>query len=205
MTINNQPTLGKKQLLKSVGIALIIGAIVLLTAVLPAENGIDPLGTGKFFGFGKLYQDDTKNVTSVLNYKKIKMEKLGSPSDVPKPIEVNNPPAKKQYSQRKDSITVIVPAKKGVEYKVKTRKYAVIKYEWLTDNNIVYTDFHGEVFQENPPKNTFYESYTLAYSNNMAGTLTTPFRGKHGWYFRNDTDADITVTLKLDGEYEFLK
>ncbi|PHR71411.1 MAG: hypothetical protein COA67_06825 [Lutibacter sp.] len=209
MTTNNQPNLNKGQLLKSLIIALIIGTVVLITAVLPAEYGIDPLGTGKFFGFTKLYQGNKqieKNDTySRLNFKKIKMEKIGSPTSVPKPSEADNPSPEVQYLEREDTIEVIVPAKKGIEYKFKSLKYGSIKYEWSTDKGIVYIDFHGEVKQENQPKNVFYESYTLAYSNNMAGTLTAPFEGKHGWYFRNETNEDIVVTIRLNGQYELFK
>ena len=206
---NNQPNLTKGQILKSLIIALLIGAIVLLTAVLPAEYGLDPLGTGELFGFSKLYEGDKEinntEPTSSLNYKKIKMENIGSPVNVPKPTEADNPPPKIQYTKREDTITVIVPAEKGIEYKFKSLKYGSTKYEWTTDKGIVYIDFHGEVKQDNPPKNVFYESYTLAYSNNMAGTLTAPFKGKHGWYFRNETKEDIVVTIKLKGQYELFK
>ena len=209
MITKNQPNLNKGQLLKSLIIALIIGAIVLLTAVLPAEYGIDPLGTGKLFGFSKLYQGneqiENNEIYSSLNFKKIKMEKLGSPQSVPKPSEADNPPPEVQYSVREDTIEVIVPAKKGIEYKFKSLKYGRTKYEWSTDKGIVYIDFHGEVKQENSSKNVFYESYTLAYSNNMAGTLTAPFEGKHGWYFRNETNQDIVVAIRLNGQYELFK
>lgn len=207
MTINNQPTLNKKQLLKSIIIALIIGGIVFVVAVLPAEYGKDPLGTGKLLGFKKLYQGDSQEnkPNSILNFEKIKMEKLGSPQSVLKPTEADNPPPESQYAQRTDTIKIKVLAKKGIEYKFKSLKYGSIKYEWTTDKGIVYIDFHGEVKQENPPKNVFYESYTLAYSNNMAGTLTAPFEGKHGWYFRNETNEDIVVTLRLSGEYMLFK
>ena len=209
MTTNNQPNLNKGQLLKSLIIALIIGAIVLLTAVLPAEYGLDPLGTGKLFGFSKLYQGNEKiennEIYSSLNFKKIKIWKLGSTLSVPKPSEADNPPPEVQYPQREDTIEVVVPAEKGIEYKFKSLKYGSTKYEWVTDEGIVYIDFHGEVKQENPPKNVFYESYTLAYSNNMAGTLTAPFEGKHGWYFRNETKEDIIVTIRLNGNYELFK
>jgi hypothetical protein len=209
MTTNNQPNLNKGQLLKSLIIALIIGTIVLLTAVLPAEYGIDPLGTGKLFGFSKLYQGneqiENNEIYSSLNFKKIKMEKLGSPQSIPKPIEADNPPPEVQYSEREDTIEVIVPAKKGIEYKFKSLKYGRTKYEWTTAKGIVYIDFHGEVKQENSSKNVFYESYTLAYSNNMAGTLTAPFEGKHGWYFRNETNEDIIIAIRLNGQYELFK
>lgn len=209
MTTYKQPNLTKGQVLKSLLIALLIGTVVLVTAVLPAEYGIDPLGTGELFGFSKLYQGNNQTETidtaSSLNFNKIKMEKLGSPQSTPKPSEANNPPPEVQYPNREDSIEVIIPAEKGIEYKFKSLKYGSIKYEWATDKGIVYIDFHGEVKQENPPKNVFYESYTLAYSNNMAGTLTAPFEGKHGWYFRNETNEDIVVTIRLNGQYVLFK
>ncbi|NQY30058.1 MAG: hypothetical protein HRT69_11375 [Flavobacteriaceae bacterium] len=209
MTTDKQPNLTKGQILKSLLIALLIGAVVLVSAVLPAEYGIDPIGTGELFGFSKLYQGNNQTeiieAASSLNFNKIKMEKLGSPQSTPRPSEASNPPPEVQYPNREDSIEVIVPAEKGIEYKFKSLKYGNIKYEWTTDKGIVYIDFHGEVKQENPPKNVFYESYALAYSNNMAGTLTAPFEGKHGWYFRNETNKDIVVTIRLNGQYELFK
>lgn len=202
--------MSKKQLLKSVVIAFVIAVVVLVTAVLPAEYNIDPLGIGKLFGFSKLYiaddileTDQSDSQTVRLDFKKLKIEKLGSPNTVPKPIEANNPAPTSQYSVKNDTILVTIPAGKGIEYKFKVLKYGSVKYEWATnDNTIVYIDFHGEVKQDKPTKNVFYESYTLVYANNMAGTFTAPFEGKHGWYFRNDTKELITVSIRLKGEYE---
>ena len=213
MEHSNQPVMNKKQLLKSVLWAFVIGAIVLVTAVLPAEYNIDPLGTGKLFGFSKLYMDDAPKDTIdgairtvQTDVELLKLKKLGSPPSVAKPIEAENPTPEKQLGMRSDTISVLVAAGKGIEYKFKVLKYGSVKYDWNTSNNdIVYIDFHGEVYQENPPEDVFYESYTLAYSNNMAGTFTAPFKGKHGWYFRNKNDKDLTVTLHIEGQYELLE
>ncbi|RLD81552.1 MAG: hypothetical protein DRJ10_06055 [Bacteroidetes bacterium] len=210
MTTNNQPVMNKKQLIKTTLIALLIGVIVLVTAVLPAEYNIDPLRTGKLFGFSKLYMEDTSeesgqsNMQTVqLDIKKLKLEDIGSEASVPKPIEANNPPPAEQFTGQNDTISVLVRAGKGIEYKFKALKYGSIKYEWATsDNHIIYTDFHGEVKQDNPPKEEFFESYTIAYSNNMVGTLTAPFEGKHGWYFKNKNKEDVTVIIRLSGQYQ---
>jgi len=210
MEHSNQPIMNKKQLLKSVLWAFVIGAVVLVTAVLPAAYNIDPLGTGKLFGFSRLYIDDTpKDITESTsipvqtNVELLKLKKLGSPPSVPKPIEADNPPAIEKLVIRIDTIEVIVAAGKGIEYKFRALKYGSVKYDWsISDNAIVYIDFHGEVYQEKPPEEVFYESYTLAFSNNMAGTFTAPFEGKHGWYFRNTTENEIVITLVLKGQYE---
>jgi len=214
MEIGEKPTMTKKQLAKSVLLALFAGILVFVVAVLPAEFGRDPLGTGKLFGFEKLYVNETPGETIEVNtdkadtktFKKLKLEKLGSPPSVPKPEEAGNPPPAEQFEERTDTIKVAIPAGKGIEYKFKALKYASVKYEWATDDDtIVYIDFHGEVYQENPPKNVFYESYTLAYSNNMTGTFTTPFEGKHGWYFRNESKDPVNVTLRLKGQYKLFE
>jgi len=207
MTTNDQPLMGKKQLIKYLIISILIGGIVLVTAILPAEYNIDPLGAGELFGFSKLYAQPNAEEFEIqnvpLNFKKLTIEESGSGPDVPIPEEVYNPPPMEQYSMREDSdITVVVPAGKGIEYKFKMLKYGSAKYEWSTDGSILYSDMHGEVLLENPPEEEFFESYAEAYSNNMTGTLIAPFEGIHGWYFRNKNKEDVTVSIKLKGQYE---
>jgi hypothetical protein len=211
MTDFNQPTVDRKKIIKALVYALLMGIVVLVTAVLPAEYGIDPTGSGRLLGFSKLYQPaeatNDKVVAEAPAQKPVKiltMEDAGSDPDVKKPTEANNPPPAKQYEAREDKVTIVIPAGKGLEYKVLLLKYGSMKYEWITDKGILFFDFHGEVKEANPPKNVFYESYTVAYSNNMIGTFLAPFEGRHGWYFKNSGSSDMTVTLRLKGEYRIL-
>lgn len=196
----------KKQIIKAVLFALTLSILVLVSAVLPAEYGIDPIGTGKLLGFSKLHVgEDTASESEPTVQKAfplIKMEKAGSGPDVKRPIEADNPAPEKQFTVREDTVEVIVPAGKGIEYKIYMLKYGNMKYEWSTEKGkILYFDFHGEVKQAKEVSDVYYESYTLAYSNNMVGTFYAPYEGKHGWYFLNDEDKDIVVTLKLKGQY----
>lgn len=201
----NHQIVEKKQIIKAVVFALILSIVILVSAVLPAEYGIDPIGTGKMFGFSKLHvsENDVANEvqTTQKSFPLIKMEKAGSGPDVKRPIEADNPPPEKQFAVREDTVEVIVPAGKGIEYKIYMLKYGNMKYEWTTDKGIVYFDFHGEVKQAKAVNDVYFESYTLAYSNNMVGTFYAPYEGKHGWFFRNNENKDITVTLKLKGQY----
>ncbi|MBF4518964.1 hypothetical protein IRZ71_21620 [Flavobacterium sp. ANB] len=201
----NHQIVEKKEIIKAVAFAIILAAVILVTAVLPAEYGIDPAGTGKLFGFNKLYvpQEADQDLASTpqQSFPLIKMEKAGSGPEVKRPIEADNPPAAKQYDQREDIVEVLVPAGKGIEYKTYMLKGGMMKYEWTTDKGTLYLDFHGEVNQKHAPSDVYFESYTLAYANNMVGTFYAPFEGKHGWYFKNNDTRDIKVTLKLKGEY----
>lgn len=204
------PIATKKTIIKAVVIALLTGGLLLITAVLPAEYGIDPFGTGKLFGFSRLYVSKDSTTNTVVadkivqqKFPLIKMEEAGSDPAIKKPKEANNPAPVKQYAQREDSVQVIVKAGKGIEYKVKMLKYGSMKYEWTADHGTLFFDFHGEVKEANSVKDkeVFYESYTVAYSNNMVGTFLAPFEGRHGWYFRNKGIKDILVTLRLKGQY----
>ena len=97
----NQPIMNKTQLIKSVLIALLIGGIVLVTAVLPAEYNLDPIGTGKLLGFSKLYVEPVSENTTDLKIQKLTIQKLGSSVDVIKPIEANNPAPIEQFFNAK--------------------------------------------------------------------------------------------------------
>lgn len=205
---NYNPTLlSKKQILTGTTIALVVGMLLLVSAVLPAEYGIDPLGTGKALGFSRLYHaNETARTTKIgagttEASPLLAIKDLGSDPEVPRPKEAQNPPPVQQYGERRDSVLVMVAAGKGIEYKVKVLKYGTLKYDWTTDQGILYSDFHGDVKELTPPKEEFYVSYTVAYSNNVAGTFLAPYEGRHGWYFKNKSDRDITVTLRLSGQY----
>ena len=39
----------------------------------------------------------------------------------------------------------------------------------------------------------------------QAGELTAAFTGNHGWFWRNRTDAPVTVTLRTGGDYAEMK
>lgn len=199
----DHPTLSKKKIVKATLIGLAIGAIVLVCGIMPAEYGIDPTGAGKLFGFSRLYVPEQSAGSGAApgNYPMIKLEDAGSGPEVARPVEADNPPPEKQYDERMDSVQVIVPAGKGIEYKVYMLKYGTMKYEWTSGGTVLFFDFHGEVAQENPPKNVFFQSHTVAYSNNMVGTFVSPFEGKHGWYFRNKTAKDVAVVIRLKGQY----
>ena len=205
----NHPILDKKKIIEATIISMIIGFVLLLTAVLPAEFGMDPTGAGKLFGFSRLYIPEDGNTgtegsgkMTLAGLPLIKMEKAGSGTEVPIPSEANNPAPAIQLALREDSIEVIVPAGKGIEYKVYMLKHGQMKYEWSTNNTVLYFDFHGDVKQEDATKAVYFESYTIANSNNMVGTFLSPYEGKHGWFFRNKSNEDVKVTLRLKGEYQ---
>lgn len=207
MTDINHPKVRKEKIIKATLIAFAAAIVLLFVAVLPAEYGIDPTGAGSVLGFTALAESNLStgmeggNENLQASFPELKLENVGSGPDVPKPKEANNPPPENQYEVREDDVQIVVPAGKGVEYKVQLLKHGTMKYEWKTDNGFVFFDFHGEV----KGNNSFFESYTISNATNVTGTFLAPFEGKHGWYFKNNGNTDVVTNIRLKGEYVLLK
>jgi hypothetical protein len=104
-------------------------------------------------------------------------------------------------SNQENVVTVVVPAKKGVEYKFYLKQYEKLTYEWTSEAPL-YFDFHGEPLDYEVTK--YFESFTEATSDKMKGTMTVPFEGSHGWYWKNNSEQDVSVTLKTKGNYNVI-
>jgi len=175
MNNNNIPVHSTATLVKASGVAAVIAAVVLVCFVLPAEYDVDPTGIGKTLGLTKLAQVS---------------------------VTVPSAPVKQQSSvleKRSDTVEVVVPPKRGIEYKLLMEKHANMTYDWKTTaGEPLYFDFHGE-----PRGDTtgYFKSFSITTSNQMKGSLTTPFAGSHGWYWKNTSDVPITVTLNVSGQY----
>jgi hypothetical protein len=163
-----------RTLTKAGMMAIIVAIVLLITCILPAEYNIDPTGIGKALGLTAIAQASEKSPSLVVDH------------------------GQQIHVLRNDSIDIVIPADKGLEYKFYMEKYAHLEYEWKTDGEVLYFDFHGE-----PEGDTtgYFESYSITTSNNMKGSLTTPFKGVHGWYWKNRSQQPITVSLTTKGYY----
>jgi hypothetical protein len=164
-------------LVKVTLIAALIAAILLVTAILPAEYNIDPTGLGEKMGLTELAP---KKKTLVSRKPPQKSSKDGFMSD---------------------RVEVIIPAGKGQEYKFHLLKGSRMLYSWDSMGIPLYFDFHGE-----PDGDTtgYFESYTESTASEVKGSFKAPFDGSHGWYWENKTDAPVSVILSTQGQYEII-
>jgi len=170
-TTTQQITLTNSKLIKYTLFSLVFAAITLVTVILPAEYNIDPTGAGKALGL-TVFNIVTATATSDTSTKNTK--------------------------DATETIEVLVPAGRGVEYKFIMEQYQKLTYEWITDGPALYFDLHGE-----PKGDTtgYFESYTITTSDEVKGSFTAPFSGSHGWYWKNTSDATVKVQLIVHGEY----
>jgi len=114
-------------------------------------------------------------------------------------IENNSESAMKQQWQ--DSISITIPASDYLEYKLYLEKGAALDYAWQTDGQALFFDFHGE-----PAGDTtgYFKSYREHTDSQANGSLTAPFAGTHGWYWNNESELPVTITLNIKGIYQRL-
>ncbi|MBW3582210.1 MAG: hypothetical protein KY455_03830 [Euryarchaeota archaeon] len=103
-----------------------------------------------------------------------------------------------EVEEKKETVTISVPAGEGLEYKLLMDEGDRIEYAWETvDGEAVFFDFHGE-----PGPGPDFTSHASGTTAGDAGTFTAPFTGSHGWYFENQGEKTVTIVLSLEGVYE---
>ena len=99
--------------------------------------------------------------------------------------------------------TTFAQANKALEYKFKITQYEKLEYEWNANAPLRY-DFHGDPEdKDNYPKG-YFESYANGTSDATKGKITIPYNGSHGWYWKNTSTKDITITLTTKGNYNII-
>ncbi|MCF6203120.1 MAG: hypothetical protein L3J59_05530 [Methylococcaceae bacterium] len=175
--MNTIPQPSVKSLLIACFFSIIVAIIILLVAVLPAEFNIDPTGLGKKFGFTVLSQKENEAAK-------------------PSVVSCSDQP------EWKDTVLIKLPANSELEYKFSINKDDKFEFVWNTnDGTKLYFDFHGE-----PKGDTtgYFKSYKVTTDSQSSGSLTAPFTGVHGWYWKNKTNKDVTINLNTRGNYKIV-
>jgi hypothetical protein len=198
--MNEQRAASGKNLVGATIIALILAAVILVVAVLPAEYGIDPLGIGGALGLTKLNAEGGE--TAPLDLKALAEAK-------PTPIGnrlLSTPPVLTDWNRDQTRIYKVddrkfeLPVGGQVEFKYQIRKGSNLVYSWASTGKVKY-EFHGE---PNAGPSGTYQSYAKDDKVGIEtghGSFTAPFSGIHGWYWENATDKPVTVRLRSAGFY----
>jgi hypothetical protein len=165
-------------------VAVVVAAVVLITAVLPAEYGIDPLGTGRALGLTQLAATTAE---------------AGQP-EAETPIElepvrpgVNTP---QSAALKRDVVEFELGPYEGIEYKYRIdQKGSAFVYAWTSTGKVRY-DFHGEPDGSKPD---YAETYEQAEAERASGTFIAPSPGIHGWFWENLGSEVVTIRLNSAG------
>jgi hypothetical protein len=198
------------QLVRSTIVAVAAAAALLVTVVLPSEFGIDPTGAGSVLGLTEMGEIKTQLAEEA------EADRRQTEGGETKATPVL--PASQQDSfvidrifreffvgtamaqeMRKDEMSVTLKPGEATEIKLAMAAGAKVTYSWTANGGAVNFDMHGD----SGGQSTSYEKGRGAPEAN--GVLEAAFEGNHGWFWRNRTDADVTVTLKTNGAYSDIK
>lgn len=209
--IDTPPTDGtpsSSKLLRSTAIAAVVATVLVVTIVLPAEYGVDPTGAGRVLGLkqmGEIKMTLAREAAGeVVGVDSVNQgAAVGSAAPVAAASPVPAAPATPEAGTNARVTTITLKPTQGREIKLTMKKGASVNYSWSTDRGVVNYDTHGD--PPNPPRG-FYHGYGKASGKaSDEGVLVAAFDGMHGWFWRNRGREPLTVTLRVDGDYQELK
>ena len=108
-----------------------------------------------------------------------------------------------ETDEQSNVATIVVKANKAVEYKFKINQYEKLTYEWKSTAPLHF-DFHGDPEAKQSYPQGYFESYAIGTSDFVKGKATIPYKGAHGWYWKNESGKDVTITLTTKGNMTLL-
>lgn len=219
-----------KQLIHSTLLAMITAAIILLTVILPAEYAIDPTGVGRWLGLtemGEIKGQLAEELAADINASQINQEAEQSTSDTAPTALVDSEETPDQSTQStsvnlesnskeaadiplpnsanipaviwRDEVRIALRPGQGTEIKLVMDKGMTANFFWEGVEGPLNYDTHGDT----KGRSISYEKGRGVKSDE--GKLTAAFTGNHGWFFRNRTQNDVTLVLKMRGDYKEVK
>jgi hypothetical protein len=174
------------------GGGLVLGALVVLGAIMPAEFNTDPLGIGKLTGISRLWAPEAQS------------------------FDGGGGPLSYTAAEPRQSHSVDIPLgaadwpEAALEYKVGMLPGQSILYRWQALNPDgspvtvpLEVDQHGHDVIEGGQPETVVD-YRKARMTADHGSMTAPIEGIFGWYFRNHGPDPITIRLDVEGYYSLI-
>ena len=183
-----------RQLNRATLIAAGVAAAILTTAVLPAEYGIDPTGVGRVLGLTQMGESKREAASAAQAPATAKADTGDILLDEEPAASATAGPA-----AQAGEVTLTLQPDEGSEVKATMKAGDEFTYEWSTGGAKINFELHGEEPGAGAGEYTSYEKGT---STGATGKFRAPFDGTHGWYWRNRSDAPITVRVKANGTFQ---
>ena len=182
---NTQTVEVRERIAVAAGAAILVAGVILVTIVLPAEYGVDPVGTGARLGLLEL---------GVTGQQVAALNAAASTTAAGQAAII----AGQERPFTRETVSFTLAPREGIEYKYRLEKGEALLYSWKATAPVNY-ELHAE--PDGGPRG-YAQSYEKRDATQQAsGTLTAPFSGIHGWFWENTTDQPATVTLESAGFY----
>jgi hypothetical protein len=189
------PSAGK--LIKSTVLAVLIAAVLLITVVLPAEYGIDPIGVGEMLGLAKMGEIKVSLAEEAAADRSVAEEIKPASAEQETEVGPSFTGPERTVNSSQDKLTITLEPDEGKEIKLTMTKGATVDYVWFTNGGKANFDAHAD----SKLLEIKYHNYEKGKLQKSEGTLEAAFDGNHGWFWRNRTSKTMTVTLEVSGDY----
>lgn len=213
-TVNELPS--TRKLLRSTVIAILVAAGLLVTVVMPSEYAIDPTGVGRTLGLTQM--GELKLILAQEALAEAAPPQAAAPAPTAtsarapvqqvaqvQPIEkpVTKPVTAPAPAPKSNQMSVTLKPGEGTEIKLEMLKGKTVSYEWTATGGLVNYDTHGEPY--NGEKGYFHSYNKGKQVKSNKGQFTALFDGTHGWFWRNRSNKDVTISLNTSGDYLSVK
>ncbi len=168
-----------RALAKSTAIAMLVAGVVLVSFVLPAEYGIDPLGVGGALGLTGMFAARTRVADDA-------------------PAGIRGPVFSQPGGYQTDTRNLKLGLYEYIEFKYELDTGASMLYDWKASAPVIFnlhTDPAGK------PEDAS-ESFEKGEAGEKRGAYVAPYAGLHGWYWENPGGAEIIVRLSATGFFK---
>ena len=203
ISLQHLPTTGR--LLRATALAFLVGGVLLVTTILPAEYGIDPTGIGRMLGIDALSSTVIETEAAPIDAEVRESDLDRNAKAVSNAAAAFGASEKQSFATqaaspakgaiRQDAMTVELLPGKGVEVKALLKNGEGFTYHWTASDDVA-VDMHGE---REGVKDAWTSYAVEKTQRDASGTFVAPFDGTHGWYWLNRGSAPVTVTVSVAG------
>jgi hypothetical protein len=119
--------------------------------------------------------------------------RAGGPLPLPQPRSRRGRRRRTAAPEWRDEVSYTLNPGEGIEVKLAMEEGQTARFAWTANGSVVNFDLHGD----GGGQSISYEQGRAV--PEQAGELTAAFTGNHGWFWRNRTEAPVTVTLRTGG------
>jgi hypothetical protein len=166
-----------RKLATATGVSVLVAALLLVTVILPAEYGMDPVGTGRALGLAELSRPAAT------------------------PPAAGGPVSPQLSAFKTDSREFKIGPYEFLEFKYELAKGATMLYDWKATAPVTF-NFHADPAGQPKDASKSFENGDAA---GKSGAYMAPFDGIHGWYWENTGGDEVTVRLSTAGFYQSAK
>jgi len=185
-----------RQLIRSTLIAAVSALVLLFTVVLPSEYGLDPSGIGRALGLNEMGEIKTRLAREAAKDATATQAPHSEPAAAK--AAASNAGASSGPAWR-DEMTFTLTPGQGTEIKLKMMEGDKAQFSWSVQGGVVNFDTHGDGMG----RSVSYEKGRRVANDEVE--LIAAFTGNHGWYWRNRSEANVTVLLGTCGTYSDIK